>query len=182
MVARQLARLGCAVVDADAIGHAVLDEPAVRRALVGRFGQGILDGRGWIDRRRLGRIAFADRSNLDALERVVHPRLWREVRRAVCQSRREGVPAVVLDAALILEKGLDKTCDYLVYISAPKHLRRARVRSARGWDHQEVARREASQISLKTKRHRADYIVDNRTSPEHTFEQIRAILSQIVND
>jgi dephospho-CoA kinase len=86
---------------------------------------------------------------------------------------------VVLDAALILEKGLDKQCDVLVYIESPDALRLTRIGQSRGWDPSEVARREAAQISLKVKRARADYIVDNGTSPEHTQEQVQAILTHM---
>ena len=94
-------------------------------------------------------------------------------------ARRTDVPAVVLDAALILEKGLDKLCDALVYIEAPLEVRRARAREARGWDPSETARREAVQVSLKIKQDRADYTIDNGTSPEHTFEQVQRILAQL---
>ncbi len=179
LVAAQFAKLGCAVVDADAIGHELLRDPGVRQALQKRFGDDILDTSGEVDRRRLAAKAFADRESLAALETVLDPHLWPRVLRAVEDARRTDVPAVVLDAALLLEKGLDKRCDALVYIEAPLETRRIRAQAARGWDPSETARREAVQVSLKVKQERADYIVDNRTSSEHTFEQVQRILAQL---
>ena len=180
LVASQLAQLGCEVVDADRIGHALLGEPAIREAVRRRFGDGVFDEKGEVDRRRLGQVVFGDAQGLKDLEAILQPELTRRVRGAVLEARGGGARAVVFDAPLILEKGLDTLCDIVVYVEAPSEVRQSRARQARGWDPSEVARREASQISLKTKRERADYIVDNSASPEHTFEQIRAILTRAV--
>jgi dephospho-CoA kinase len=180
LVASQLAQLGCEVVDADRIGHALLDEPRIRQAVRERFGDEVLDPSGRVDRQRLGRRVFASPGDLEALETILQPDLAERVRRAVLDARGGAAAAVVLDAPLILEKGLDALCDFMVYVRAPVEVRQDRVRRARGWNPSEVVRREASQISLKTKQDRADYIVDNSASPEHTLEQIRAILSRAV--
>ncbi len=180
LVAAQLAQLGCEVVDADRIGHALLDEPRIRQAVRERFGDEVFDPSGRVDRQRLGRRVFDSPGDLQALETILQPDLTERVRRAVLDARGGTAAAVVLDAPLILEKGLDALCDVMVYVRAPVEVRQDRVRRARGWDPSEVVRREASQVSLKTKQDRADYIVDNSASPEHTLEQIRAILSRAV--
>ena len=179
-VAAEFAKLGCKGVDADRLGHQLLRDPRIRQAIRERFGDGVLGPDGEIDRRRLGERAFAHHENLEALEAILDPELWQRVRGAVEDARRSDAPAVVLDAALILEKGLDKLCTVMVYIEVPEEVRRVRAAEARGWDPSEVVRREALQFSLKVKQDRADYIVDNSTSPEHTVEQIRTILSRVV--
>jgi dephospho-CoA kinase len=181
LVAAQLAKLGCTVVDADRIGHEVLSEPRIRKAILRKFGPDVADARGNLDRRKLGRRVFGNPADLAALERLVHPELWRRVRKAVAAAQRTRTPAVVLDAALILEKGLDNLCSVMLYIDAPAAERRSRIMLTRGWSPSEVRRREACQVSLKTKRNRADDVVDNHTSPEHTLEQIRTILSRVTN-
>ena len=179
LVAAQFAKLGCAVVDADRLGHELLRQPAIRQAVVERFGQGILDAAGQVNRRHVAERVFADPADLAALEAILAPHLWPEVDQALEAARRTDVPAVVLDAAVLLEKGLDKRCDALVYIEAPLEVRRSRAREARGWVPSESARREAVQISLKVKRDQADYTIDNGTSTEHAFEQVQRILAQL---
>ena len=178
-VAAQFEKLGCAVVDADRLTDDLLREPATRQALGKRFGKEIFTPSGEVDRRRLADLAFADRDALEALNSIMHPELCARLRRALDAARRQDVPAVILDAALILEKRLDRLCDYVVYIRASEEVRRTRAQESRGWPPAEVARREAAQVSLKAKRERADYIVDNNTSPEHTLEQIRRILARV---
>jgi len=180
-VASLFAQLGCAVVDADRLTDDLLREPATRRALGKRFGKEIFTPSGEVDRGRLADKVFADREALEALNSLMHPELCARIRRALQAARRQDVPAVILDAPLILEKGLDRLCDFVVYIRASAEVRRTRAQESRGWPPAEVARREAAQVSLKAKRERADYVIDNTTSPEHTLEQIRRILARIVN-
>jgi len=179
LLADQFASLGCAVVDADRLARRYLREPAVRRALAKRFGKKILDASGRVDREALGRLVFSDRKALEALNSLTHPELCKRTRRAVQAARRRRVPAVVLDAPLLLEKGLDTLCDHVVYINVPKQVRLARVRVERGWGPGEVARREGAQVSLKTKRQRADYVIDNSLSPKHALKQVRILLARI---
>lgn len=180
LVAAQMASLGCKVVDADRLGHQVLQEPAIRDRIRERFGPGVLDASGRVDRQRLGEAVFGDPEHLRALEEIVHPDLWKRVLEAVQAARgRPGTKAVVLDAALILEKGLDKVCDCVVYIEADAGVRQERARQVRGWSPSELARRERAQHPLKFKRGRADYIVDNNTTPEHTLSQVRTILKRV---
>jgi dephospho-CoA kinase len=182
LVAGHFAQLGCAVVDADRIGHELLAEPAIRDRIRERFGPGVLDGSGRVDRQRLGEAVFSSPKGLRDLEAIVHPILWRRVAEAVQAARtRPGAPAVVLDAALILEKGLDKLCDCMVYVEAEEGTRQRRARQDRGWDPPELARRERAQHPLKFKRGRADYCVDNNTTPERTLDQVRMILKRITS-
>jgi len=179
LVASQFAELGCEVVDADRIAHAVLDDQAVKEAIRRRFGDAVFGPGGGVDRRRLGERVFDHPEDREALEQIVHPEICRRLRRAVETARAGAAPAVVLDAPLILEKGLDNLCDLMVYIRAPAEIRERRVGQVRGWDPSEIARREVSQVPLKIKRDRADYIVDNSASSEHTFDQIRTIFSRV---
>ena len=179
LVAAQLAQLGCAVVDADRIAHRVLREKGVRAAVRRRFGPTVFTASGAVNRRRLAERVFGNERARQAMERIVHPEICRRIRRAVARARAGGGRAVVLDAALILEKGLDSLCDVVLYIKVPAQVRQRRVEGARGGAPSEIARREAFQVSLKTKQQRADYTVDNSASAEHTFEQIRTILLRI---
>jgi len=178
-VARMMADEGCRVVDADRIAHEVLGRPEVRAAVRQAFGEGVFGPDGQVDRPRLGEAVFSDPAARERLERIVHPPILDRLRAELDEARRAGPPAVVLDAPLILEKDLAKECDCVVYIRVPAAVRYRRLREARGWSRAEAERRDASQVSLKVKQNRADYIIDNSASPEHTLEQIRQILARV---
>ena len=49
-VAGLMSKRGAVVIDADAVGHEVLEEPEIRRQIVARFGPGVVRSaaRGWV--------------------------------------------------------------------------------------------------------------------------------------
>ena len=88
-------------------------------------------------------------------------------------------PLAVLDAALILEAGWDRLCDYFVFIDVPEEVRLARALQ-RGWTEGDFAAREAAQESLDSKRARADVIIDNSGSAAHTQGQVERLWQFLV--
>ena len=178
-VAQMMAEEGCRVVDADRIAHAVLREDGIKAAVREAFGDEVFAAEGEVDRERLGRVVFADADRRQILERIVHPAILARMREEVEAAGAAGPPAVVIDAPLILEKGLAPWCDCMVYIRASAEVRHRRLREARGWSPSEIRRRDASQIPLKNKARQADYTIDNRTSPEHTREHVRRVLARL---
>jgi len=179
-VAQMFAEEGCRVVDADCIAHAVLKQADMKAQVRQAFGETVFGPDGEVDRARLGREVFADSGRRQTLEGIVHPLILARMRRQVEEAAAEAPPAVIIDAPLILEKGLATWCDHLVYIKVAAEVRHRRLRQARGWSPSEVQQREASQISLKTKQGRADTIIENAASPDHTREQIRQVLARLV--
>ncbi len=180
-VAAELGRLGCAVIDADAIGHDVLDEPSVRQRVRERWGDGVFAPDGAVDRRRLGKEVFADRGQLAELTAITHPLISRRiVERIAAAGDDPAAAAVVLDAAVLLEAGLEGLCTHLVYVDADDETRFKRVADGRGWDRAAWLAREKAQISLDKKRERCQYYVDNSSSVSHLGKHVRGIFREII--
>ncbi|MSR45602.1 MAG: dephospho-CoA kinase [Planctomycetes bacterium] len=166
---RVLTVAGAAAVDADALAHAVLDLPEVRRALIERHGPAILrpEPAGGeppaLDRAAVAAIVFANRDHLAHLESLVHPRVSRRLRQQVeAHLAAAEVPAVVLDVPLLLEQVASvEFCDLLLFVDAPFELRARRVAEHRGWTAAELERREKCQLELGEKQRRADVVFDN---------------------
>ena len=179
--AGQFARLGCAVIDADAIGHELLTESAVRRRIARRWGPDVLGESGEVDRKALAAVVFRDAVQLAALNRIMHPLIARRVKRRVSIARKDAaVPAVVIDAAVLLEGGWDKLCTHLIFVSAASATRAARAARRAGWARTAWRQREKSQIPLDKKRPRCDHTIDNSSSLSHLCEQVRRVFRQIV--
>jgi dephospho-CoA kinase len=172
-VATLLGKKGAIVIDADLVGHEVLEQPEIRRQVIERFGAGVLargsDGTtpGPISRRALGAIVFSSRQALADLEAIVHPRMKQRFE-AIIESAKLGsdAPAVVLDAAILLEAGWDKLCDLVVYVNAPEDLRVERVALERGWTAEALHSREAAQWPSDLKLGQADVVLCNDSSLE----------------
>ena len=164
-VAAALARRGAVVFDADKIGHALLRSPAVRDELVARWGAGILDGAGEISRPAVAKLVFGDtpeaKANLAALEQLLHPLIRQQIVAEISQLPVGEVPAVVVDAPLLLESGWSEICQAILFVDCPREQRLARAQQHRGWSLEEFARREAAQMPISQKRAAATHVVDN---------------------
>lgn len=163
-VARLLGLHGAVVMDSDAAAHRVLQRPEVIDELRRWWGSEVIGPDGKANRAKLAAIVFNDPAQRSRLEALVHPLLGQERSKEI-KALRAG-PAdlsvvVVIDAPLLLEAGVDRECDVVIFVDAPRELRLRRAEESRGWDAAELARREASQWPLDRKRARADMLVRN---------------------
>jgi len=171
-----LAELGCVVADADVLAKAALDAPAIRDQIVAWWGTQVLDADGCVDRAAIAGIVFEQEDALEQLEGLVHPEVERQ-REALFAAVGEGTRALVIDAPLLFEVGLDEDCDTVIFIDASRAVRLERLAENRGWDANELDRREAKQLVLDSKRSRADHVVVNEGGPE----PLRAALAGILD-
>lgn len=185
-VAAALGRLGAGVIDADRLAYEVLSEPAVRDAVVARWGESMCGPDGRVDRTRLARVVFdptGDRAALSALEAILHPPIAARMQKELAEMMADpAVPLVVLDAPVLLEAGWDRFCDALVFVHASPAERLGRVMQARHWDKEELSRRERMQKPLDLKRERADYQVDNSGSAEDCGLQVERLFHELSDD
>jgi dephospho-CoA kinase len=176
-VAAAFARNGARIIAGDQLGQAALRDPDIRTRVASRWGDGVLDEKGEINRQRLAAIVFADPAERKALEAIAHPWIRRHILAEIAEARRDPrVPLIVLDAAIMLEAGWDEVCDRLLYLEAPRAVRLERVARQRGWSEKEVDARERAQLPLTEKVIRADHVLDNSNSLEHLNRQVNDLL------
>lgn len=178
-VARVFASLGCVVSDSDTDAKGLLETPEVRGLLVGRWGEGVLSGEGAIDRVSVGRIVFGDPAEREWLESVIHPRLHAMRADRLAEAVRAGAAGFVIDAPLLFEAGLEGDCDAVVFVECPREERLRRVMESRGWDADELERREKAQWPLDEKRRRSDYSVINAGDRASMEAGVREVFDQI---
>jgi len=181
LVAAELARHGGIVISGDKLGHEALRDPDIKAGVIKRWGNGIRDADGNIDRRRLGRIVFADAKERQALEKLAFPYIERRIGQELIDKAKSNPQAafIVLDAAVMLEAGWNRFCDWLVYVKAPRAIRLRRLVEQRGLDEKEVAARENAQWPEAEKEKRADFVLDNSGSPEELTQQVNELLEKL---
>lgn len=177
-VAEAFRRLGAGVLNADRAGHEVLRQAEVLAALESRFGAGVFDPPGVVNRRALAQLVFGsgekERENRAFLERLTHPRIGELLETQAETLAESGCRAAILDAAVMLKAGWNSVCDCIVFVDAPVAVRLQRA-LARGWTEEQFQAREAAQESLETKRGFADQVIDNSVSAEYTQSQVEQI-------
>lgn len=180
---RVLGELGAHVFDADLVAHEILARDDVRSAVRERWGEEVLAPDGSVDRARLARRVFQDEDERRALEAIVHSHVFDALERCVASLEhatgdRMSPPLLVLDAALIAETGLIAACKYRIFVDTPFEIRRRRTVEERAWDAEDLARREAHQMSLEAKRALADVVVDGSAGLDRMRGQIREFLER----
>lgn len=172
---RAFARHGAAVLSSDEIVHRLLREDAeVKRAIVARLGEGVLDGEGEIDRSAVAAIVFRDRDELAWLEALLHPRVaqvyldWREE-----LGRAPDPPAVcATEVPLLYEVGGETRFDAVVVVTAPDELRAERARVP-------VGDRSARLIPDDEKVRRADFAYVNDGSLEELDTWVAGVVDEL---
>jgi dephospho-CoA kinase len=163
-VARLLADQGCCLVDSDELVRVAYTHPAVRRSVSERFGMDILDDAGHVDRKALAKIVFDKPTERRWLEKLLHPVVNRARAEIMEQAARDpAMRAYVWDSPLLLETGLNKLCDAVIFVDTPDADRQERV-ADRGWSADDWQRREAAQAPLDKKRELADHVIRNASA------------------
>jgi dephospho-CoA kinase len=176
-VSRQLAALGCQVIDADVLAREVVapGEPALT-AVVEAFGPDVLQADGTLDRARVAAAIFADPAKRKRLEAITHPAIAARRQEKLDELATRGFDGIVVqDAALLIEVGGHAGVDRLVVVYAEPAVQRERLMRRDGLDAAEAERRIASQMALAAKAALAHYVIDNSDSPEETAAQVRAV-------
>lgn len=181
-VAAMFGDLGAALLDSDQIAHQVMREmwePTMDcrlSMLIGVPPDEFSDTEGHIDRRRLGRIVFADPWRRMALEDVLHPLVAIRSQRLVAELRKASeVRHIVYESALLVEVGRHKWPDCLVVVSTDDRVRIARLMMRNGMPEIEAKTRLAAQIPQSEKIALADFVIDNSGTPEETRAQVAKV-------
>jgi dephospho-CoA kinase len=171
-VANELKRYGAKIIDADEMGWSILAKGTSEyRRLVRTFGRGILTKAGNIDRRALGKQAFASKASLAKLNAIVHPALLERVRKEINRNRKG---LVVVDAALLFTWGMDKEVDVAILVTAADRLKVKRLVEA-GMKEEDVAARLKLQPPDSRIWRRADFVLENKGSFAELRRKCRAL-------
>lgn len=181
LISRQLQALGAEWVNADAMVHEVYRTEVAKGRLKDRWGLAVFDTSGEVDRGRIAEIVFESSERgqveLEWLEGWLHAELGHTIRHRVEELRAAGtVPAVVLDAPVLLKAGWDQWCDELLFVECPAEERWRRV-STRGWSRVQWEQREALQTPLQEKRSKSTFVINNGGSVEETSRQLQEFWS-----
>ncbi|MDY0108879.1 MAG: dephospho-CoA kinase [Candidatus Krumholzibacteria bacterium] len=155
-----LVERGALLVEADHVGHVLLDRPPIRTALVAAFGAGILAPAGTVDRARLGAVVFGDPEARQRLDRIVHPALAAALCARIAAARRARSPLVILEAAVYFVLPGPPPVHWIVAVTAPPAVRLARL-VAMGLDPAAADARIAAQAHLEETWDFADRFIAN---------------------
>lgn len=182
-VAQMLARLGAVVINADELGHQFL-KPGTEayHEIVATFGTSFLKEDGEIDRHRLAQLVFSSPEKTATLNRIMHPRMYRVVEEQIAGYRQQGVKAVVLEAALLIEAGWTPLVDRIWVTVSPRETIVQRLKKARGLYEEQVLARLSQQMPSEEKVKHADVVINTDLPLEELEARVAALWRQLFPD
>jgi dephospho-CoA kinase len=172
-----LRELGAPIVDADKVGHEVYrPEGPAYGELVAAFGEQVLAPDKTIDRRKLGRVVFADPAALKRLNSIVHPKIFVRMREMIAGMRAKGEKLpIVVEAAILVEANWQPLFSEIWLVIAPRDSVFSRLERDRGMNAEQTESRIKSQISDQARRQHASVIIENDGTLDDLRSKVRLL-------
>lgn len=188
-VARLFKELGAFIVDADQLAKHILTSEytefhEVKREIEHAFaapinesGRKLFSG-DELDRSALADIVFKNKQALQRLNNIIHPRVHRLFEERI--NNKEGI--IIYDVPLLYENQLENNFEKVILAYAPEEIciKRAALRTADSEEN--IKKRIQSQISIETKKKRADYIIDNSRGSQNLKKEVNRVWGLINNE
>jgi dephospho-CoA kinase len=182
-VAARLRELGAHVISADELVRYVQrgGSPTLN-AIRERFGVGVIDSGGELDRVALGRLIFDDAIARADLEALVHPAIGTEFRARVADIRSEEPNAIIVyDIPLLVETNRANDFDGVIVLACDSEVRHDRLVTIRGLSSDDAWARINSQATEEARATVADWLIDTNGSIDVTLARTDAVWHEIVS-
>lgn len=169
-VSRILAERGAVVIDADHLARqAVAPESSGFKEVLSRFGPGVTDPSGTLDREALGKLVFSDEVARADLNAIVHPRVRTLYHEKIAELGALNPAAIIVYAVPLLAESRSRgEFDAVVVVDAPANMREERLRQYRGLTASDARSRVLAQATDEERRALADSIIDASLDLETT--------------
>lgn len=182
-VRKLLKAKGAAVIDADSVAHEVADNSlSCLTDIVEHFSCMVLDEKGKLNRRALGRIVFSDRKKLALLNKIMFPYIVSAIKGQVTAYEQAGAQIIVIDGATLIESGCAKMCSVLVSVTANEETRLTRIIHRDGISKRDAVRRVSAQNPEEFYIKASDYVIKNNGTPGDLERAAEKVLDEIERD
>ena len=173
---------GAAVIDADSVTHDITDNDLdCIYDIVSRFSCLVLNEKGKINRKALGRRVFSDPKELAALNKIIFPYILKAIEHKVLGYISKGAETVIIDGATVIESGCGKMCDVLISVVAEEETRITRIIKRDGITKADAERRVSSQKPEEFYTENSDYVIRNDSTPAELERNVNSVLKNMLN-
>ena len=173
--------LGVPTIDSDTLAReaVAVGSPGLAK-VVERFGAGILDPTGALDRPKLAAIVFSDAAARRDLEQIIHPDVQRSTN-AWFASLPPHHAFAIADIPLLYEIGRDRDFDAVIVAACDRETQRQRVMTRDGLSEDDARRRIEAQLPIEEKVRRADFVIRTDGSYQDTNRQVEQLTAKIAS-
>lgn len=180
LISSNLIKKGYTLIDGDVIARQVVEpgQPAFIE-IEKTFGSSVIKD-GQLDRAAMAEVIFNDPEKRLTLNRIIHPQIYKVMRRKVLAALWRREKYVFLDLPLLYESGaMVKYLSKVIVVTCPKEEQLKRLMERNSFSEEEAKSRVASQWPLEEKCRRADFVIDNSGSIEDTLKQLDQVLLEL---
>ncbi|WP_414049925.1 dephospho-CoA kinase [Macrococcus animalis] len=176
-VANFLKEKGYVIVDADIASRKAVEIGSAGLAEIRTvFGDEVIQEDGTLNRKALGEIIFNDPLERQKLNDILHPRV-RDIMEAEKAIGLAQGKTVVMDIPLLFENKLEHTVDEVWVVYVPEMIQIERLMSRNTLTLEEATSRVSSQLSIESKKQKADKVIDNSGTLEDLFQQLEQLVT-----
>ena len=153
---------GVPVIDADLVARQVVEKGTDGlTALVNRFGEGILNTDGTLNRTELAKRMFSEEVIRSEVNDILQPLIRQEITSRMKAYKDQREELIVLDIPLLFEMHYENFCDDIIVVAVSVETQIARLEKRNGYTRQEALERIQSQMPLEEKVKRATIVWSN---------------------
>lgn len=180
-ISNRLRELGAFIIDADEVAREIVQPGTpTLRAIVERFGEGVLEADGTLNRKALAEIVFNDDDALAALNDITHPEIRRVTNERIDRIRAEEPDTIfVHDIPLLAENRSNFDYDEIWVADAPASVRLERLMETRAMSREEAQARIDAQVSDEQRRVIADVVIDTTRPLAETLDQVDELYARL---
>ncbi len=158
------------IIDADKIAKELSKKGTMYlNSIVERFGTGIVNKKGELNRKKLADIIFEDDTKREQLNELTFVYVVDAIQKKITTIKKK---VIVINAPLLFESNLDKVCDFVIAVIADKKIQLERIQDRDGLKEETAKKRINAQKSNEFFKEKADYIVKNNGDLEDLEKQI----------
>lgn len=173
---------GAAVIDADSVAHGITDNNLdCIYDIVNHFSCLVLNEKGKINRKALGKLVFSDPKELAALNKIIFPYILEAIEHEVLTYIAKGSDNIVVDGATVIESGCGKMCDVLISVVAEEETRITRIIKRDGISKADAEKRVSAQKPEEFYIENSDFVIKNDSTPAELERGVNAVLKNMLN-
>lgn len=157
-----ISKCGLPIISADEISHKLTREDCtILKEIESKFGKGVLEKDGSLNRKKMASIIFNDRKKRELLNKIIHPVIINSINSEIKRLKKRQGMLVIIEAALLFESEYDKMVDHKLVIAVDPSVQIRRLQERDSITKEETLRRINSQISQEERINHADFVIYN---------------------
>ncbi len=172
---------GAAVIDADTVAHNITENNIdCIYDIVSHFSCLVLNERGTVNRKALGKMVFSDKKELTVLNKIIFPYILKDIEHQVLKYISEGSENVVIDGATIIESGCGKMCNVLISVTANEDTRIERIINRDKISRIDAKRRVSAQKNEDFYINNSDFVIENSGTESALVKNVNSVLKNML--